>query len=444
MLVLGLLPSSSVEFPSCRVRLEAVAAELLEATRNSKTTDSRLLPSRAPVKNVDDNIGTPGTGTANAAPVYLPRTIWVGPDREHKTIGEAVKAAKRGETIETDAGLYPDDICVITADNVTIRGKGGYAHIKGTKQIPNGKALLLQRGNNLTLENLEFSGARVADKNGAAIRADGGKNLTVRRCYIHDNENGILTGIDPESDILIEHTEFFQNGEGSGLTHNIYIGRAKSFTLRYSYVHGAREGHNVKSRAETNHILYNRIMDEETGNASYQIDLPNGGYSYIIGNMIQQGPKTPNSSVISYGREVNGKTVLWNRGRELCMVNNTIVNDLPGRGYFVRSHQESSVVRLINNIFCGDGAVYDAARAKPLEMTANLVSVRDPGFKDRDRFDYSLTPTAKGAIDTGRGPGTANGNDLTPVYQYTHPVGKIPRPSHGPIDIGAIEFTPTP
>lgn len=392
----------------------------------------------------DDSISLRAVLSDDLGEDNSPRIIQVGPAREHKTISGALKTAKRGDIIEVDAGRYPDDICVVSADEVTIRGKGGYAHIEGTRQILNGKALLLQQGNNLTLENLEFSGARVANKNGAGIKADGGKNLTVRRCYIHDNENGILTGVDRQSDILIEHTEFFRNGDGSGQTHNIYVGQAKSFTLRFSYSHMARVGHNVKSRAETNHILYNRIMDEESGDSSYQIDLPNGGYSYVIGNLIQQGPKTLNSSVISYGREVDGKTVLWNKGRELYLVNNTIVNDLPGKGYFVRSHPESFVVRLTNNILCGDGAVYDSSMDKAPQMASNFVSARDPGFKNRAQFEYNLETSARGAIDVGRSPGAANGYDLTPLYQYAHPVGGVPRPSIGPIDIGALEFTSAP
>ena len=49
----------------------------------------------------------------------------------------------------------------------------------------------------------------------------------MRDCYFHHNENGILTGRDPESDIVVEHSEFAHNGVGDGYTHNLYIGHAR-------------------------------------------------------------------------------------------------------------------------------------------------------------------------------------------------------------------------
>ena len=46
---------------------------------------------------------------------------------------------------------------------------------------------------------------------------------------------------------------------------------AKSVTLRASYSHHARVGHNVKSTAAITYILDNRIMDEVGGSASCAI-----------------------------------------------------------------------------------------------------------------------------------------------------------------------------
>src|SRR6185437_5874592 len=50
-------------------------------------------------------------------------------------------------------------------------------------------------------------------------------------------------------------------------------------------------------------ILYNRLSDEATGTSSYQIDIPNGGLSYVIGNVIEQGPLNDNSTFIAYLEE---------------------------------------------------------------------------------------------------------------------------------------------
>ena len=48
------------------------------------------------------------------------------------------------------------------------------------------------RGGAITIENIEFTGARVPDKNGAGIRFEQGQ-LEVRDCIFENNQNGILT-----------------------------------------------------------------------------------------------------------------------------------------------------------------------------------------------------------------------------------------------------------
>ena len=176
------------------------------------------------------------------------------------------------------AGTYPGDIAVWSADGLVIRGA------------------------DTTVEHVEFSGGRVPDKNGAGIRHEG-RGLVVRHCLFHDNENGILTGADPQSDVLVEHSEFHHNGAGDGYSHNLYIGQVRSFTLRFCSSHHERTGHLVKSRAQASSILYNRLMDEADGTSSYVIDLPNGGRSVVIGNIIHHGPRAENGLAVSYGAE---------------------------------------------------------------------------------------------------------------------------------------------
>ncbi len=58
----------------------------------------------------------------------------------------------------------------------------------------------------------------------------------------------------------------------------MYINDVDSFTLRYCYSHNAVAGHELKSRAKTNYILYNRIGNEG-GTGSYEVQIANGGTS---------------------------------------------------------------------------------------------------------------------------------------------------------------------
>jgi hypothetical protein len=89
------------------------------------------------------------------------------------------------------------------------------------------------------------------------------------------------------------------SGCSPGYEHNMYIGSGyRSFTLRYSYTHGAINGHNIKTRARNNYILYNRIMDLADGTSSYDIDVAQGGPTIIMGNLIEGGPAKVNHSMI--------------------------------------------------------------------------------------------------------------------------------------------------
>jgi hypothetical protein len=146
---------------------------------------------------------------------------------------------------------------------------------------------------------------------------------------LFQNQEGLLGAADGSGVITIDHSEIDHNGEGSGSTHNLYIGAIGSFSLTNSYVHDAVVGHEVKSRAATNTITGNRIFDN-SGSASYSIDLPNGGNANINGNLIEQGAHTQNPYILAYGEE--GQT---NTGASFAISNNTIVNDDPSGAFLL-------------------------------------------------------------------------------------------------------------
>jgi hypothetical protein len=340
-----------------------------------------------------------------------------------------------GDTVNIDAGLYIGDVGAWYADNLLIRGVGGMAHLEANGEYAQGKGTWVVAGNNTTIENIEFSGAAVPDQNGAGIRLDG-TNITIRHCYFHNNENGILLGQNLLSDVLIEYSEFAYNGFGDGYTHNIYIGNIHSFTIRYSYLHHAIVGHNCKSRARENYILYNRIMDEETGNSSYLLDLPNGGKSFVIGNLFMQGPNTENSSMISYGREG-----LTNPVNELYFVNNTLVNKR-NPGIFLNIQNGNPIVSIINNIFTGYCATIDQyLNGNTTTVSNNLFSTNISYFcfADEPNYNYHLNSNSP-AIDQGTDPGMVDSFSLKPVFEYIHPTNRTLRHDVFNIDAGAYEY----
>jgi hypothetical protein len=365
----------------------------------------------------------------------VPAVLHVGPTETYKLPSQAAAAAHDGDTVLIDAGTYKGDVAVWKANNLTITGvdrggAGARAKIDDTGvAIANRKGIWVIDGNNTTVQNIEFVGAHDAkglDRNWAGIRQEG-STLTVVNCYFHNNDDGMLVNAGTTSDIAVKNSEFASNGYGDGYSHNLYIGQVRSFTLEFSFSHDAVVGHLVKSRAQTNYILYNRLTDGAGGTASYELDLPNGGLSYVIGNVIEQGPKGQNSTVLSYAEEGAA-----NASQALYVVNNTFVNDL-GKGTFVSVRGTPTAVRLINNIFAGGGTVLSGAGT----LTTNLVS-NDPKFVNRAAGDYHLAPGSP-AIDAGSNPGTAGGYALTPAYQYVNLSG-VARPHHGAIDIGAFEY----
>ena len=357
------------------------------------------------------------------------QVLRVGPGHELKTPSAAAKVARDGDTIEIEAGLYARDAAVWSQNGLTIRSVNGLAQLRADGVHAEDKGIWVIKGAGTTIEGIEFSGAKVPHRNGAGIRLEG-PGLTVRNSYFHDNEVGILTGRHLESDVVIEHSEFAHNGHAgsvsSGQGHNIYVGTVRSFTLRYSYSHRAIIGHNVKSRAIKSYILYNRIADEQDGRASYAIDLPDGGLSFVVGNLIQQGPANDNRTVVAYGAE-GYKNPL----NELYVVSNTLVNDDPKGGRFLLIKPGADAARVINNLFAGPGELV----VGKAEARSNLRTAR-ADLLDPDRLDYRLKARA-GGIGKGVDAGSAYGFSLRPTAEYQHPLRMRPRPGSGPLDLGA-------
>jgi hypothetical protein len=351
----------------------------------------------------------------------------VGPGKSYAKPCLAFAAAQDGDLIEIDAsGSYDGDVCAIARNGLIIRGVNGRAHIDAAGKNAGGKGIWVIQGDDTTVEDVELSGCTVPDKNGAGIRQEG-RNLTVRRCSFHDNENGILTGADAQSTIRIEQSEFARNGAGDGQSHNMYIGEVGQFTLEQSYSHHGKVGHLVKSRALQNQINYNRLTDE-TGNASYQLDLPQGGVSYVVGNLFQKSADASNGSFISFAREAKR-----NADSALYLVNNTFVNQRSA-GTFVAVASDVQRVLLRNNIFAGPGTPSDLAGAV---SEGNFAG--DPKFVNAAQYDYALQPGSP-AIDQGVDPRAGSGPSLEPACQLAEPVRAVRRDTVGVVDPGALEF----
>jgi hypothetical protein len=352
--------------------------------------------------------------------------LQVGPGLTYTTPCKALAVAQDGDTVQIQAALYTADVCAFSQNNLTIQGINGRPHLAAGGASSQNKAIWVASGSNLLVDNIEFSGAVSTDHNGAGIRAQG-VNWTVRNCYFHDNQEGILESNIAGSNILIEFSEFDHNGYGDGQSHNLYIGHAASLIFRYNWSHNAVIGELLKTRAAVNTVEYNRLTDE-LGTASYELDIPNGGTSYVIGNIIQQGPNSPNENIVAYMEE--GSNAL-NPGMQLYLVNNTIVNDKSVGNFVFVGADDTVPVIIQNNILFGPGTISTQSAAT---QTSNFTG--NPDFVDAADYNYQLESNS-GAINAATNPGSANSVSLTPVGQYVQPTCGQARNNTAGLNIGA-------
>ena len=376
---------------------------------------------------------------------YLHATTYqVGPTRLYTAPSAVANLVADGDTVDIDAATYLGDVARWYANNLYLKGVGnGYARLDANGNNAEGKAIWVIKGNNCIIENIEFLNCTVPDNNGAGIRQEG-KNVLIRHCYFHHNEMGILAGDNTPSTITIETSEFAANGYGDGYSHNVYINHVDTLIFRYNYSHDMVVGHTLKTRARHNYILYNRIT-EENGNGSYTVDVPNGGETILLGNLIEQGANSENSTIIEYGAEG-----LSNAIKDFVVVNNTIVNNRPS-GIFFFVANNTTLFKLYNNLVLGNGTYLNGT---PLAIDSlgnrRMTSIANAQLADAATFDYNLQSTSP-AIDAGVEAGTYAGINLLPQQQYVHLQSHVARTIVGTaIDIGAYEwvdenctFTPT-
>ncbi|MDP1654450.1 MAG: right-handed parallel beta-helix repeat-containing protein [Rhodocyclaceae bacterium] len=400
-----------------------VAIALIACTAPATATDSLPVESgyigeiRRDASGKLITVPAPTTNNTSLQQKASGNIIKVGPSHGIRAISTAAALAKDGDTIEIEAGDYSSDVAVWKQHNLVIRGVGGRARLIAAGASAEQKAIWVIRGGDITVENIEFTGARVPDKNGAGIRFEKG-HLVIRNCRFNDNENGILTS-SGNAELDIENSEFDHNGAGDGYSHNLYVGTIRKLRVTGSYFHHARVGHLLKSRAAENHILYNRLTDETDGRASYELEFPNGGIAYVIGNIIEQGKTTENPNIVSFGAEG-----YKHPANELYLINNTLIDRRLESGTFLAVRPGAPVVKAYNNLLLGK---------RPLNTGGidgefiNNINVTAETFVLADRNDYRIKRESP-LHRTYRSPGSANGISLAPEREYVHPAGTRPLP----------------
>jgi Right handed beta helix region len=366
---------------------------------------------------------------AGAAPVAAAAsqpagaTRWLaGPAGSALPLEEALAKARDGDIIELLSGEYRG-AWLIEGRRLTLRGMGGDkpAVLRGDGKPGATKALLTVRGGEVTLQGIEFAGARNSEGGGAGVRLEGGGRLLIKRCRFFDNEYGLFATNDDKAELRIEDSVFGQAPriEG-GLYHLVNVGRIARLAISGSRFQQGFEGHLIKSRARENLITYNFIHDGLRGGASYEIDIANGGLTTIVGNVIGQGSESQNLVVVAYGTEDRS----WDRNR-LVVAHNTFVNHGWVPGWFLRVFTSKlppgTEVVAVNNLLVGGGVFSMGATGR---FEGNHHALRRM-LRDADTQAFELAPGSS-LRDKGVDPRSLGVEP--PQAEFDWPVGVKPLP----------------
>lgn len=291
-----------------------------------------------------------------AAPWAAAATVTLAPGQH---LAAALAQAADGDTIEITAGTYRGEVGVITHKRLTLRGVGGRPVFLADGRSAEGKGIWVVRDGDIRIENIEFRGARVADRNGAGIRFERGR-LQVLRCAFVDNENGILTANFADAELSISDSDFSAAPPDTPLPHLLYVGRIAKLTVTGSRFSGGRDGHLLKSRARVSDIRNSRFVDGPGGQAAYELEFPNGGRVTVIGNVVSQSASTSNPTIVSFGTEGYD-----DRPLALVFSDNTVINEAPRPATFLRVSAAGRPFeqKLLNNRFYGPGDTGGASAA---------------------------------------------------------------------------------
>src|SRR5438445_703466 len=132
---------------------------------------------------------------------------------------------------------------------------------------------------------------------------------------------------DADTDPII-NSQFMNNGTFH--PHAVYIDEAASLTVTGSLFCGQLVAHDIKSRASATTVVNSTIYDGQgdpaigcrDGSSSFAIDVPNGGVTVISGNLIIQGPSSPNFKMVAYSEE----GLIPGAANSLMVSGNTFIN----------------------------------------------------------------------------------------------------------------------
>jgi len=412
--------------------------------------------------------------------------VIVGAGRGFLRIEDGLKALKEGDTLlihpRADGEPYVVGNLRIDLPGITLRGGQAGANelvrIRGDPTRPGSLITFGPEAHGGTVESLHLSGARAPDNaetSAAAVEILGADRCTITACVLTDNDCGVRTSGDAAQmrNFLIQDCHLHHNGMNADL--GGYEARLLGCRSEDSLL-----GANIRSR---NHRLLVEACVIQRG-ADYELDLldaagvtdRDGGYAFILGSVLAKATDTPAArGVMRVGADKKSKrqTPTWllqctlvhgavsplidlgAPASRVSLVNCLIVDPSgggSGRQLVARHGRGPQGPDFVGGCWLPFGYSAPAgARAVTVGGFGELPPVREV------RSDWRLRDDAPAPFRDGGLEWTAIPMPIA-VLRADHPLRQRPahifepkltgghreRPTHGPMDIGAFEWTPQP
>lgn len=277
----------------------------------------------------------------------------VGPGRALASPSAAARLARDGDTIRIDPGTYYD-CATWQANRLTILGTAPDVVISDS--ACGGKAAFVLTGRDTTIDRITFTRIRVADGNGAGIRAEGA-GLTVTHSAFINNQTAILAVAQPEGIVVIRDSVFTANGACSehGCVGALMLGRMARIEITGTEISGTKFGHQVTAGADTMVLKDCRIADGPQGSSSYLLALSDTSTLLVQGNSFEKGPNSANPGAA---------ILLEGAGGEAVFRNNRFVNDTGAPTTFIRNWTSGDPVLEGNTVAGSDSDISSAGRLR--------------------------------------------------------------------------------
>jgi len=261
----------------------------------------------------------------------------------YASLNEAVDGLRDGDELKIYPGVYLTPF-KLSANNVTIVGVG---HVIFERAAYQGKAFIVNQGDNVTIKNIECRYIAVADKNGACIRQVG-KGLNLEHVYFHHSESGLLESAAQESSIFITDSRFELLGK-NGQAHGIYSNKAKLYITNSLFLATKSEGHAIKNRGSETYIS-NSIISSMSSIDSRLVDIPNGGKLTIVNSVLHQGINSANGEAIGFGDEGSD-----HKNNEININDNYIILERIGNNELTRQIKNKNFTSFSGNVLISNG-----------------------------------------------------------------------------------------